>query len=185
MRHREIAVLSEFVGHPREPGWHRAYIDAKTWIEENRGVEVVDVAELAPTQTETSNTHLAVLFHVVRAAEAERPATQARLKQSGARQDHDDRLALGVTAIGDAAEQVAERIYMLLGDAPGVLPRWIQGVDGIDALRQQIAEWLLLVLDLARIRDSSRTDSESVLSEELPITEAGAASKSRLFRSMP
>jgi hypothetical protein len=185
VRPRDIAVISEFSGHPREPEWHRAYIDAKTLVEETRGVEVVDVAELAPNQIEIGDPYLAVLLHVIRAADAERPTTRARLRRSGARQNQDDRLALGVAALGEGADEAAERIYVLLGDAPGALPRWIQGIDGLDALRQQIAEWLLLVLDLARIRDSSRTDSESVLSEELPITEEGAVSRSRTFRSMP
>lgn len=181
-----VPIIAEFVGHPRETEWHRVYVDAKKSVEQSRGIEVIDVTELNSTDLDHIREKFMVLFHVIRAAEANRPTTRGQLRNSCDRQVADGRMALGIAPLGKSADEAEEAIFEEFGDAPGSLLRWIEGVTTLDELRKQIVEWLLLILDLWRVSPPYTDESEAVLAAELPSTEEGAAvSKTRRFRSLP
>lgn len=176
-------LIAEFLGHPRESAWDRAYADAKNSVEAARDVTILDVTKTRVDPLEHADARVGVLFHVLRAREAGYKGSRARVEQVCQRQIDDGQLALGLAPFGDRADDAAEDVYAHVGDPPDGMTRWIEGAGDLEALRALLTSWLLTFVDL-RMPSATRTrTSETVLSEEMPATAAGASrSKTRRLR---
>lgn len=178
-------VVAEFIGHPRESEWYRAYADAKNSVEAARGVAVHERTEVQDVHA-SAGEGIAVTLHVLRATEVRRKKTREKLDDNCRRQAEDGHLALGIAPFGAGAHEAAEVVYKYVGDAPSGSYRWISGTETLDDLRLKLADWLLLIIDLRFRSAADTTASETVLANEMAETEAGTnPSRSRRFRGRP
>lgn len=132
---------------------------------------------------EHADARVGVLFHVLRAREAGTRRSRVRVEQVCQRQINDGQLALGLAPFGDGADDAADDVYAHVGDAPNGMARWIEGAGDLEDLRLLLTSWLLTFVDLRMSSAIRPRSSETVLSEEMPATAAGASgSKTRRFR---
>jgi hypothetical protein len=179
-------LITEFIGHPLESAWDRAYVDAKRYAQDARGVAILDVTEITEDHTDGAALRVDILLHVLPADDANEPETHERLNQHCQRQVDDGQLTLALATFGDDAEQAAQVVFQVVGMPPGGQYRWIKGVDSLDKLHLQLAEWLLLLVDMRLPIVISDTSSESILAAEMPTTSSGAdVTGRRRMRGMP
>jgi hypothetical protein len=169
------SLIAEFIGHPREYAWDRAYADAKSLVETARAVSILDASDGGFGPVADQDAQVAVLFHALRASEAGQKRARERLEQVCKRQEIDGILALGLAPVGKNSQDAAEVVYTQVGDPPLGLRRWIEGADDVKQLRGLLTDWLLTLIDLCIPSTSSPTGSEAVLSAEMPATSAGTA----------
>lgn len=179
-------LITEFIGHPLESAWDRAYVDAKRYAQEARGVAILDVTEIRANDTIGTGIRVDILVHVLRAADTDEPETHDRLNEHCQRQENDGQLTLALATFGEGAEEAAQIVFQIVGMPTGGQYRWIEGVTSLDELRLQLTDWLLVLVDMRRPIVLNSTSSESVLAVEMPTTSSGAeiATRRRL-RGMP
>ncbi len=182
-------VIAEFIGHPREPAWHRAYVDARRSVQDARSVAIYDIADVSQRVRGTPEGRVTILIRVLRSREVSRKAVRDEVADDCSRQVQDGHLTVGISPFGPKADDAADALFEHLGQPPGGLARWITGTTTLEGLRDVLAEWLLIVVD-RRLPGAPSTglvpNSETVLAEEMPSTVAATTiAVPRRFRGMP
>lgn len=181
-----LELLTAFVGDPRESAWHRAYVDARSSAQDARPVVIHDVADAPVEVLRRVTGRVALVFHVLHADEVQLARNRRRLEDVCRHQATDGHFTLAVSAFGVGYEAAVDYIFSQVGHPPPGLTRWIAGAATLEQLREQLVEWLLLVVDRCVPAPALATDSEAVLAGEMPATKAGArAAHPRRLRGMP
>jgi hypothetical protein len=182
-------VIAEFIGHPREPSWHRAYVDARNSVQDARSVTIYDVADVSQRVRGTPEGRVTILVRVLRSRDVSRKTVRDEVHDDCRRQVQDGHLTIGISPFGPKADDAADALFKHLGQPPSGLARWISGTETLDGLRDLLAEWLLIVVDrrLPGMPPAGLVpNSEAVLAEEMPSTVAATTTTGpRRLRGMP
>ena len=183
-------LVTELTGSVDQPGWRTAYRRACLQVEEELGVRIVDIAELALQQAPGAAPHggVALLIHAVGSGEVADGSARSTLAASVGRQLLDPHIALGVPAHGESAASAVAQIARWFPDVPDGARRWTLAVSTAEALHVRVLVWLHIIADsrASKLGRLDMTGGDELLRRELPSAPAAAdPARRRIFRGTP